>query len=207
MTSSAAPETQSTIQPGGILSKLPKELRLHIYGMIFPPGKINLFSIRDHLKLAPAGESRFVGHYSPRQTARDFIALLATCRAIHDEAEFILYENTDFAIHCSWDLVSREIIEHQMGPTAARTYGVSWCNRLSEVNVFNHLQHARAISLHVYLDENTMVEESWMYEMPIELSNSLNLQELHILVRSVAATHSAAFQSQAKTTMTFLGRI
>jgi hypothetical protein len=206
MTSTITPETQPAIQLGGILFKLPKELRLHIYGMMFPPGEISLFSFRNHLKLArkrlqPAGY-----HYHPRQAARDYVAMLSTCRAVYDEAKFVLYQNTEFHIHCSWDPVNRRSILYTMGTMYERQWKL-WRDRSPELHVFAHLQHARSIVLDVYLGSDTMHDDSWMHQMPVDLSGAPNLQKLHISVRSFLTTHTAAFQAQADQTMSLIGMI
>lgn len=207
MSSVANLEYQPESQPGGVLSKLPKELRLEIYGMVFPPGDIHLFSIRDHLKLAPCNSGSPARRHSSRQTARDFFALLATCRAIHDEAKSMLYENTEFHVNCSWDPASRSSIQYQMGAVGMHFYGNSWRDCSPETHVFSKLQHARSIVIHVYLNTGPMREDSWMHQIHTELSGAIHLRKLHISIRSSMIGPSADFQTQADATMALLGRI
>jgi hypothetical protein len=187
MTSAATPEQQ----PGGLLSRLPKELRGMIYSLVIPPGEIQLFSVRDHLKLARGA----------RAVACDYISLLATCRTVHDEAKAVLFESTEFKIHCSWDLSSSQSIVSLLGKQQWKT----WRDFSPEVDVFCHLQHARSISLYVYVNEDTMSRHSWMRKMPVELSSAADLKKLYISIRSDTQAHSVAFQTQADRTMSLLG--
>lgn len=231
MTSAATAESQSGSQPGGVLFKLPKELRLQIYNMMLPPGKINLCSIRDHLKLARRSPHQTgvdnssniwldesdesdddspplpADDYSPRLVARDYIAMLATCRAIHDEAKPILYENTHFEIQCSGDAQTRCATLQFMRALGHHQW-VLWRQSSPEVDVFHHLQHARSISLNVYLDFNDMDNDPWMQQMPIEISGARNLQKLDIRFWCMGnAEYSAQFQSLTDDTMSLVGQI
>jgi hypothetical protein len=226
MTFAAAPESQSGSQPGGVLFKLPKELRLQIYNMMLPPGKINLCSIRDHLKLArsPPLQTEVAyrvfedesdddspplstDDYCPRLAARDFTAMLATCRTIHDEAKPILYENTNFNIQCSGDAETRCATLQFMNALGHRQW-VSWRYDSPEVDVFHHLQHARSISLNVYLDFNDMQDDPWMQQMPTEISSARNLRKLDIRFWCMGnAEDSAQFQSLTDDTMSLVGQI
>ena len=178
MSSVATPESQSGSQPGGVLFKLSKELRLQIYNAMLPPGKINLCSIRDHLKLARGpshlaeddyrphpfarddSASLSVDDYSPHRTARDYIAMLATCRAIYNEAKPTLYENTLFKIDCSGDERFRCFFMHAKLTNARDPNDPwrSWRDCSPEIDVFHHLQHARSISFNVYLDQTMAID-------------------------------------------------
>jgi hypothetical protein len=226
MSSTATPESQSGSQPGGVLFKLPKELRLQIYNAMLPPGKIYLCSIRDHLKLARSpphpSEDDFGSDlsaddsnddpddYSPRLAARDYIAMLATCRAIHEEGKPIIYENTHFKIHCSGEARTRCFLIH-MKPRHARDSNDiwrSWRDCSPETDVFHHLQHARSISFNVYLDPHTMSVDPWLQQMPAEISAAPNLRKLHISFQcAMNAVYSAEFQTQADYTMALFGSI
>jgi hypothetical protein len=144
--------------------------------MMLPPGKINLCSIRDHLKLARSlphpteDDDSLSGDESdddsPRlsvddrnpRLARDYIAMLAKCHAIHDEAKTILYENTHFKIQCSGDAQTRCATLQFMRALGHQQW-VSWRHGSPEVDVFHYLQHARSISLNVYLDFNDMQDD------------------------------------------------
>lgn len=228
MASAATPESQSGSQPGGVLFKLPKELRLQIYNMMLPPGKINLCSIRDHLKLAWSPphptEDDWRPHpfardhsppasaddRSPRLIARDYIAMLATCRAVHDEAKPVLFENTQFNIHCSGNERFRCSLLHANRKRARDPSGPwrSWQDCSPEVDVFHHLQHARSISVKVYLDSHTMHVDQWLQKMPAEIGGALNLRKLRISFWSASSpVYSAEFQSQADHTMSLFGKI
>jgi hypothetical protein len=229
MTSTATPESQPGSRPGGILFKLPKELRLQIYNMMLPPGKINLCSIRDHLKIARSPLHPSEDGYSPhpfepferedsppltaddgvpRLVARDYIAMLASCRAIHDEAKPILYENTHFAIHCSGDAGFRCFALHAELTSNANDAWKLWRNCSPEIDVFHHLQHARSISVKVYLDTHVLCDDPWLQGMPAEISGALNLRKLHISFWSVTnPIYSAEIQAQIDRTMSLFGTI
>lgn len=194
-----------------------------------PPGKISLCSIRNHLKLARSplhptedaysphpfareyGTSISVDERSPRLIARDYIAMLATCRSIHDEARPILYENTEFRIHCSgkaefrcFSLHAR--LTHDRDPNGPWRL---WRDCEPEVDVFQQLKHARSISFQVFLDPRATVrDDPWMQQMPIELSGALNLRKLHISFWSgMNAVYSAQFQALIDHTMSLFGKI
>ena len=230
MTSAATTESHSGSQSGGILFKLPKELRLQIYNMMLPPGKINLCSIRDHLKLARSPLHPSEDGYSPhpfepfkredsplltadddipRLVARDYIAMLASCRAIHEEAKPILYENTHFEIQCSGDA---EVRCASLRLKRAVDYNpwVSWRRCSPEVDVFYHLQHARSISLHVLVDWLPLEEydDPWMQQMPVEISGAHNLRKLDISFWCTRnAVSHAEFQHWTDHTMSLFAQI
>lgn len=226
MTSATTAESQSENHSGGVLFKLPKELRLQIYNMMLPPGKINLCSIRDRLKLARSlphpteDDDSLSGDESdddsprlsaedrnPRLVARDYIAMLATCHAIHDEAKPILYENTHFKIQCSGDAQTRCATLQFMRALGHQQW-VPWRHGSPEVDVFHHLQHARSISLNVYLDFNDMQDDPCMQQMPIEISGARNLRKLDIRCWCMGnAEDSAQFQSLTDATMSLVGKI
>ena len=75
-------------QSGGRLLGLPSEIRVLIYGMVFPTRRIGLYA---------AAELFRSGQKDNHRSA----ALLATCRTIYAEAKPVLYENTEFQISCS----------------------------------------------------------------------------------------------------------
>lgn len=228
MSSAATPESQSGTRPRGILFKLPKELRLQIYNAMLPPGKINLCSIRDHLKLARSPLHPSEDGYSPhpfepfesedsppltadddvpRLVARDYIAMLASCRAIHDEAKPILYENTHFEIQCSGEARSR-CAHLQVTRTVDYDPWMSWRHGSPEVDVFHHLQYARSISLNVFLDWQPMHEDPWMQQMPIEISGAHNLRKLDISFWCMGNDVSPAdFQHRTDHTMSLFAKI
>ena len=192
--------------------------------MMLPPGKINLCSIRGHLKIARSplhlAEDDFgselsandsdndLDDYNPRLAARDYIAMLATCRAIHEEGKSILYENTHFEIQCSGDAETRCATLQFMGVVDYDPW-MCWRRSSPEIDVFHHLQHARSISLNVLLDSHTMRDgDSWMQQMPIEISGALNLRKLHIAFWCMSdAGNSVQFQRHVDDTMSLLRRI
>jgi hypothetical protein len=81
------------VQHGRLFSKLPRKLRLQIYDFLFPPRKFHLPSTNDYLL---KDSIKYV-------VARKCTAILATCRAIYNEAISILYTNTNFNVQCAWD--------------------------------------------------------------------------------------------------------
>jgi hypothetical protein len=96
--------------PGGTLFKLPPELRLRIYDLMFPSGNLDLFAWRDHLLTLPGQGLR----------TDDYVAVLATCHAIYDEAKPVLYTNTFFRIYCSWGKIfTPSRAQRSLGPRYA----------------------------------------------------------------------------------------
>lgn len=145
MTSTTTAEEQSGNQPGGVWFKLPAELRLEIYELVFPHETVSIVAVRDHL------EREAKAHCS----AGDCVAILATCRAIHDEAKPVLYANTRFEVSCSLEF------------TIASGKSVS-------------IQHARNIDLNIELSRSLMSWESSLEQLPTTLSGFANLQTMHI---------------------------
>lgn len=109
MTSTVTPEEKPGKQTRGLWFKLPTELRLEIYELMFPRETISLVTFRNQLeKKANANCS-----------AGDYVAILATCRTIHDEAKPVLYANTHFDISCS--LGSTATLQKPVNIQQART--------------------------------------------------------------------------------------
>jgi hypothetical protein len=79
--------------PGGLLFRLSPELRLAIYDLMSPVEEIDVLPFHNDLIKMP----------DPGLIAGDYVAYLATRRAIYDEARPVLYKNTRFIIHCSWE--------------------------------------------------------------------------------------------------------
>jgi len=134
MTSAATPEAQSGSQPGGFLAKLPAELRLEIYDLIFPRESVGIFAVRDRLLKAA----------NAKVSAGDSVAILATCRMIHDEAKPVLYANTHFDVSCSLERAPgawRATVDAKWGE-------YQWLPRMvSEKSV--NIQQARSIDLNI----------------------------------------------------------
>jgi len=78
-----------TTQTGGQLLALPSEVRLLIYGMIFPPCQIDIYQAATGFRYGRDDHGRHP-------------ALLAVCRTIYTEAKPVLYGNTDFHMWCGY---------------------------------------------------------------------------------------------------------
>jgi len=205
MASVATSTPQSEGQSEGPLLRLPEELRRIIYKLVFPPGKTNLFSVRDHLKLARQPR-RYPGPNKLWSFGRDYIALMTTCRAIHEEAKPILYENTEFVIHCSWDPVPER---HMIYFVGSHQWDSWRYEDLPEIDVFLHLRHAWSISINVRISKNRDSERKdlWMHQLPSEISGVIKLRKLHISVESERGAHHRAIQVPAHKAMSLLERI
>lgn len=193
MASTNTPEDQ----PGGLLFKLPPEVRLQIYKLMFPPDKIDLFSVDDHLDV----------DRNPHLVAGGCVAILATCRAIHNEAQPVLYGNTRFDISSCpiHDCLSMWRRREKEGRSCE--WALSDSDLLGS-DIFSNLQQARSISLDISLEKGQMYTKSWIDWVSEEISGLLRLQKLHITFRAPPLEIlSETFQAEADRTMSLLGNI
>jgi hypothetical protein len=214
----SAPSTPQD-HPGGLLFEFPAELRLKIYDSMFPPDEIEVFSFRNDLIQVP----------NPNLVAGQHVALLATCRAIYNEAKPVLYDNTKFAVHCSW--------HPSIGPASAskavqnKYKSMVWAQRpsfsdtdsdsdISMSNVsdravvewkkFTQLQQARIIILNLNFDgecASADVEDAWVQHMNEEISSACKLKVLHIILGVAEDGNPATAQGDLDSTMAILGEL
>lgn len=118
--------------------------------------------------------------------AGDYVALLATFHAIHNEARPVLRENTDFIIHCDW---GEELGPHTASEELRRRYMV-WPSWVSEQHgpigkeIFHHLQQAASITLNITVDGTPEAcrRNTWLSRLPEEVNALQDLQELEIVL-------------------------
>lgn len=152
-------------RPGGHLLALPSEVRLLIYGMIFPACRVNLYTSdrvdeEDHVVRCPA--------------------ILATCHTIHAEAKPVLYQNTEFYLGLTCDPMSFEDSLSEDDDDAA----------LDDLyqQARPHIDRMRKLSLKItfqdgHLWETSEDKERWFEEMASELallSEAPHLVKLHL---------------------------
>jgi hypothetical protein len=168
MTSATTFATHSGSQPGGLLFKLPPELRLEIYELVFPRENVSIFAVRKQLLKAP----------NAKVSAGNCVALLATCRTIHDEAKAALYANTHFDIYCSLELAPgawRAAVEEKWGPW-------HWLPRMNTEEPVD-IQQARNIDINVKFTTEALSkswDNTWLDNLPAHMSSFSNLKSLHI---------------------------
>jgi len=168
MTSATTFTMYSGSQPGGLLFKLPTELRLEIYDLIFPRESVDVFAVRNQLLKAP----------NAKVSAGDCVAILATCRAIRDEAKAALYANTHFEIMCSLELAPatwRSMVEAELGP-------FRWLSRMTSERSID-IQQARNIGLNIKCTREALSKNwgnTWLDKLPAYISSVTNLKSLHI---------------------------
>jgi hypothetical protein len=168
MTSATTSATHSGSQPGGLLFKLPPELRLEIYELIFPRENVSIFAVRKQLLKAP----------NAKVSAGNCVALLATCRTIHDEAKAALYANTHFDIYCSLELAPgawRAAVEEKWGPW-------QWLPRMNTEEPVD-IQQARNIDINIKFTTEALSKSwgnTWLDNLPARMSSFSNLKSLHI---------------------------
>ena len=183
MTSTATPETttpeeHSGSQPGGL--KLPVELRLDIYDLIFPRERVGIFAVRRRLLKAP----------NAKVSASDSVSILATCRLIHDEAKSALYTNTHFDVSCSLELAPaawRTMVEAKWGD-------FQWLPRMTSERSID-IQQARNIDLNIMLTVEASWRSwgnTWLDQLPAHISSISDLRSLHI---ELSTTNLVPFQS------------
>jgi hypothetical protein len=174
MTPIVTPEEPSDGQPRGIWFKLPTELRLEIYELMFPRETIILFTVRDQLEK----------NANANCSAGDYVAILATCRTIRDEAKPVLYANTHFDVSCS------------LGSTSTLQKPVN-------------IQQARTMDLNVELTRGSLFGDSaniWLNRLTASLSNLANLKKIHIKLWSERRPHLNV-QMQANYVLNLLARL
>lgn len=159
MTSAATPDTQSGTRPGGLLFRLPAELRLEIYDLIFPRETIGLFAVRNQLLKTP----------NAKVSAGDCVALLAACRVIHDEARPTLYANTNFEVSCSLKLAPaawRAMVEAKWG-------SFQWLPRMTLERSID-IQQARNFDINIKFTSEALSKSwgnTWLDKLPAHLSS------------------------------------
>lgn len=174
MTSTVALEEQSGNQPGGPWFRLPTELRLEIYELVFPRETVSFVTVRDQVEKKKDANC----------SAGDYVAILATCRAIHDEAKPVLYANTHFDVSCS------------LGFTATLQKPVN-------------IQQARTIDLNIELTRGSLFGDSaniWLNRLTASLCTFANLKKIHIKLWSERRSHLSV-QMQANYVLNLLARL
>jgi len=168
MISATTSVTHSGSQSGGLLFKLPPELRLEIYELIFPRENVSIFAVRKQLLKAP----------NAKVSAGNCVALLATYRAVHDEAKAALYANTHFDIFCSLELAPgawRAVVEKKWGPW-------QWLPRMNTEEPVD-IQQARNIDVNIKFTIEALPKSwgnTWLDNLPAHISSFSNLKSLHI---------------------------
>lgn len=194
MTSAATPDIKSETQPGGLLFKLPAELRLEIYDLIFPHETVGLFAVRNQLLKAP----------NAKVAAGDCLAVLATCHAIHDEARPALYANTHFEVSCSLELAPaawRNEVEVKWGAS-------QWLPRMTLERSID-IQQARNIGLNIKFTSEALSKSwgnTWLDKLHDHLSKMSNLKSLHIKL-STDRLHSVDVHKQADHVLPLLAKL
>jgi hypothetical protein len=217
----SAPSTPQD-HPGGLLFKFPTELRLKIYESMFPPDEIEVFSFRSDLIQVP----------NPNLVAGQYVALLATCRAIYNEAKPVLYDNTKFAVHCSWHpsigpaSASKAVQDKYKSMVWAQRPSFSDTNSDSDISMwdgsdesdhaivewkkFTQLKQARIIILNLNFDgdyASADAEDAWVQHMNEEISSACKLKVLHIILGVAEDGNPATAQGDLDSTMAILGEL
>jgi len=177
---------QSAIQPGGLLFKLPVELRLEIYDLIFPRESVSIFAVRHRLLKAP----------NAKVSASDSVSILATCRVIYEEAKSALYTNTHFDVSCSLELAPaawRTAVEAKWGY-------FQWLPRMTlETSI--DIQQARNIDLNIMFTAEASWKgwgNTWLDRLPAHISSMSNLKSLHIKLSTTNLVPLESIQKQAE---------
>jgi hypothetical protein len=177
MTSITSPETQSGPQPGGLLSRLPSELRLQIYEMILlKERKVKVF-------------------------AGDYVAILASCHMIHDEARPVLYMNTSFDISCSLRFRRESGIGLLMAKISSSDDVV--------IDKKLKIQRIRNLSLNILLAKEAPSSrwgETWLHHLATNMGTSSDLATLHVRLRTDSGDR-VNVQEQADHILTLLAKL
>ena len=195
MALAATSKMQSGAQPGGLLFKLPVELRLEIYDLIFPRESVGVFAVRRRLLKAP----------NAKVSASDSVSILATCRVIHDEAKPVLYTNTNFDISCSLELAPaawRTMVEVKWGD-------FQWLPRMTSESSIN-IQQAQNIGLNIMFTEeasNKSWGNTWLDWLPTHIGSISNLKNLHIKLSAIDLVTLESIQEQADHILPLLARL
>lgn len=185
--------------PAGLLFKLPSELRLRIYELLFPPDTINLVSIQDHLAKLPNSHLVAGGH----------LAILATCHRIHDEAKQVLYTNICFTIHTSWSVVPARYptIEHFDLLAPPKDNG---CVSSIGPRVCIDLHQVRFLTLNIKVQGRRWRSNPsrWIDKLPGKIARSSRLRNLHIQIFTSGHTSPWAIgQEEFNYTIALLGQL
>ena len=185
MNSAATSKMQSGVQPGGLLFKLPVELRLEIYDLIFPRETVGIFAVSRRLLKAD----------NATVSAGDSVSVLATCRAIHDEAKPVLYTNTHFDISCSLEHVPVAWITM----VKAKWGDSQWVERMKPERSID-IQQARNVGLNIMFTEDashTSWGNTWLDWLPTHISSISNLKSLHIKLSAIEMVTLSQIEEQA----------
>lgn len=185
MASAATSKIQPGARPGGLLFKLPVELRLEIYDLIFPRETVGVFAVRRRLLKAP----------NAKVSASDSVSILATCRVIHDEAKSVLYTNTHFDISCSLELAPaawRTMVEAKWGD-------FQWLPRMKSERSIN-IPQARSLGLNIMFTVEASDKSwgnTWLNRLPTHISSISNLKYLCIKLSTTKLCPLESIQKQA----------
>jgi hypothetical protein len=141
---------------------------------MFPRETISLVTFRDQLEKKA----------NVNCSAGDYVAILATCRTIHDEAKPVLYTNTHYDVSCS--LGSTDTLQKPV-----------------------NIQQARTIGLNIELTRGSLFGDSanmWLNRLTASLSTFANLKKIHIKLWSGGRSHLPV-QMQANYVLNLLARL
>jgi hypothetical protein len=163
--------------------------------MMFPLDDLEIFSFRNEL-------IKWSKHYPD---PGDHLAVLATCRAIYDEARPVLYTNKCFFVHCSWSKNwSAGCVTGVM-----REAHMAWSISTFQIAPrFVHLQKARSIALNITIDGFAKFHsiDRQRSRLPTDISAASDLSKLRIKLFTASKARDNKIQKDFNLLLVLLGK-